>query len=304
MSTPPPWSKRFKRLVRFYALRAVLSGVYLLPLGWAQRVGDALGELGFRLARSERRKALASLGLAFPELSPLERLGLARRTFRHLGRCALEIACAAKIAPRLEQFMEWPAEDRALMESVLARKKGVVFVTGHIGNWELMGSRVARAGFPVRAVAKEMTDARMTAFADRFRAQGQVHSIWRGQPGAVKKILRALKDGELLTLLIDQDTRVQNVFVPFFGRLAATPRAAADFSLRMGAPTMVAWCHRRKDGGYRIHMREVLHPTTGDREQDTLALTAALTSELERAIRAAPEQWVWMHQRWKTKPPA
>jgi KDO2-lipid IV(A) lauroyltransferase len=283
-------------------VRVVLAGAGLLPLRWAQRLGDGLGTLIFWAVPSERRKALKSLEVAFPQQTLAERTELARKCLRHLGRCALEIACAGRIAPQLETFMEWPAEDRALMEAVLARKRGVVFVTGHIGNWELMGSRVARAGFPVRAVAKEMTDARMTAFADRFRLAGGVQSIWRGQPGAVKQILRALKDGELLTLLIDQDTRVQNLFVPFFGRLAATPRAAADFALRMEAPTMVAWCHRREDGGYRIQMREIPHPHTGDREQDAVALTAALTAQLEAAIRLEPAQWVWMHQRWKSRP--
>ena len=280
----------------------MLALVGLVPFALAQRLGDLLGSLACALVPSERRKALASLEVAFPTLGEPERKVLVRKMFRHLGRCALELACVGGIVDRLDEFVEWPASDRALLESVLARGKGVVFVTGHIGNWELMGWRVARAGFAVRAVAKELTDARMTRLAEAFRERGQVHSIWRGQQGAVKQILRALKAGELLTLLIDQDTRVQNVFVPFFGREAATPRAAADFALRTGSPSMVAWCHRQPDGHYKVRMREVPHPTSADAEADTLALTAALTAELEHAIREAPEQWVWLHQRWKTRP--
>lgn len=299
---PPPLAKRLKRFLRFWLLRALLGILSALPLALAQRLGDIFGGLVFRVAKKEREKAVASLTVAFPELSHAERLALAEKTFRHLGRCALELACARRILPQLESFMEWPAADRACLEAVLARGRGVVFVTGHIGNWELMGWRVALAGFPVRAVAKELSDLRLTALAGRFRAQGGVQSIWRGHQGAVRQILKALKAGELLTLLIDQDTRVQNVFVPFFGKLAATPRAAADFALRTGATPMVAWCHRKADGHYQITMKEVAFESSGDGGLDALALTAALTRELEGAIRAAPEQWVWMHQRWKTMP--
>jgi KDO2-lipid IV(A) lauroyltransferase len=294
--------KRLKRWLRFVVLRALLAVVARLPFALAVRLGETLGALAFTLVPGERQKALASLATAFPELPDASRLDLARRAFRHLGRSVLEVACVDQVLPRFESFLEWPDEDRAILERVLARKKGVVFVTGHIGNWELMGWRVARAGYPVRAVAKELTDERLTRLAGDLRARGQVKSIWRGQPGAVKEILRALKAGELLTLLIDQDTRVQNVFVPFFGRPAATPRAAADFALRTGAIPMVAYCHRQADGRHRIHMKEVDFAPSGDDERDAVGLTAAFTRELEAAIRQAPEQWVWMHQRWKTRP--
>lgn len=295
-------AKRLKRLVRFWLLRAVLVAVGWLPFRLAQRLGDALGSLAFALAAGERAKALASLSLAFPEWTPAQKNILARETFRHLGRCAFELACVHKVLPRFDQFIEWPEEDQATLRGALSQHRGVVFVTGHVGNWELMGWRVARAGYPVRAVAKEMTDARLTRLANAFRAQGGVQSIWRGQNGAVKQILKALKNGELLTLLIDQDTRVQNVFVPFFGRPAATPRAAADFALRTGAVPMAAWCHRQPDGHYRIHMRQLAFTRTQDAEADAVALTAAFTRVLETAIRLAPEQWVWMHQRWKSRP--
>jgi KDO2-lipid IV(A) lauroyltransferase len=288
--------------LRFYLLRGLLAAVALIPVALAARLGELLGEAAFVLAGEERKKALASLRVAYPAMTEAEREGLAQRTFRHLGRCAFELGCVGQLLPRLETFMEWPTEDRARLDAVLGRGRGVVFVTGHVGNWELMGWRVARAGYPVRAVAKEMTDFRLTRLAEEFRARGQVQSIWRGQEGAVKQILRALKAGELLTLLIDQDTRVQNLFVPFFGRPAATPRAAADFVVRTGAAPMVAYCHRQADGHYRITMKEVAFEPTGDNEGDAYRLTAAFTGELEAAIRAAPEQWVWMHQRWKTQP--
>lgn len=301
--SPPSAAKRFKRYVRYLLIRAVLAALRPLPWSAARALGAGLGGVVFLLASRERRKALASLSRAFPELSEAERLELARASFRHLASAALELASEASVERELDTHVEWPPADRAVLERALARGKGVVFVTGHVGNWELLARRVARSGMPAQSIAKETSDPRLTALVERFRARGQVRSIWRGQPGAAKAMLRALKSGEILGILIDQDTRAQSLFVPFFGALAATPRAAADLALRTGAAVVTGFC-QRAGAGYRISMEEVPCPPHPDREAAALDLTARLSERIEAAIRRAPEQWVWMHQRWKTRPPA
>ncbi len=299
----PPLAKRLKRFLRYLLVRAVLGFVSALPLGLARTLGAGFGRFAFAVAGGERRKALKSLARAFPEKSDAERHALARASFRHLGMAAFEVGATTSLDARLEQLVRWDAEDRAVLEAALARGRGVVFVSGHVGNWELLARRIARAGYPSQSIAKETTDPRLTALVERFRAQGGVRSIWRGQEGAARAMLRALKAGEILGLLIDQDTRVQSLFVPFFGELAATPRAAADLALRTGAAVVVGFCQREGDG-YRLWTEEVAWPAGPDREADALGLTAALSARIEAAIRRAPEQWVWMHQRWKTRPPA
>ncbi len=302
-SAPPaPLAKRLKRYARYLAVRAALRAVALLPARWAGSLGELFGHLGWHLARSERRKALESLARAFPHLSGDELWDICLHTFRHLGRCAFELACIDQLDAEIDQWVEWPQGDRQLLEAVLARRKGVVFVSGHLGNWELLARRVALAGYPCQTIAKETTDARLTALIERFRASAGLKSIWRGQPGAAKQMLRALKAGEILGLLIDQDTRVQSIFVPFFGHLAATPRAAADLALRTGAAVVVGFCRRLSPGRYSLSMEEVALPEGEDRQAAARALTATLTEQIERAIRLAPEQWVWMHRRWKTRP--
>ena len=297
----PPFFKRLKRLVRYALVRTALALLGLLPLSWASGLGAALGGLGFHLARGERRRALASLAVAFPELPEAERLRLARACFRHLGRTALELVCIDAVDARLETVVEWPPEARAVLDAALSRNKGVVFVSGHLGNWELLARRVALAGYPCQTIAREASDPRTTRLIERFRASGRLKTIWRGHPRAVRDMLKALRGGEILGLLIDQDTRVQSVWVPFFGRPAKTPRAAADLALRTGAATVLGFCQRAAPGRYRVTMREVPHPG-GDRDQAALELTARLTRGIEDAIRAQPEQWVWMHQRWKSPP--
>ncbi len=297
----PPLAKRLKRFLRYLLIRALLAGVSRLPLSAGRWLGARLGALAFHLVGGERRKALKSLARAFPEKGEAERARLARACFQHLAAAAFEVGCTASLDTQLERLVAWSEADRRVLETALARGRGVVFVSGHVGNWELLARRVARAGFPSQSIAKETSDPRLTALVERFRARGGVRSIWRGQEGAARAMLRALKAGEILGLLIDQDTRVQSVFVPFFGELAATPRAAADLALRTGAAVVVGFCQREGDG-YRLWMEEVPAPPGEDREAAVLALTAALSARIEAAIRRAPEQWVWMHQRWKTRP--
>jgi KDO2-lipid IV(A) lauroyltransferase len=296
--------KRLKRWLRFQLVRGGLGLLSLLPLSVAQRLGEGLGAAGYRLAGRERRRALDSLAVAFPGRSRSEHAALARACFRHLGRMALELACIRQIDAQLTTFVAWPEEDRRVFAEAHARGKGVLLVTGHIGSWELLARRIVAGGFPESAsIAREASDPRMTALLEHFRRSGGLTTLWRGDPGVARAMLRTLRSGKALGLLIDQDTRVQSVFVPFFGRLAATPRAAADLALRTGAALLVAACPREDDGRYRLTVREVPVPgDVEDREAAALALTATLNRHLEEAIRAHPEQWVWMHERWKTRP--
>lgn len=287
-----PLSKRLKRFLRYCAVRVALFWVSSLPVRVAGALGAWFGGVAYAVAGRERQKALASLA----------RAGLpadtARETFRHLGRAAFELACVHKIDAAFDEYVEWPAEDRAVLDAALKRGKGVVFVSGHVGNWELLARRVAHAGYPCHTIAKETTDPRTTALVESFRSSVGLQSIWRGRDGAARAMLRVLKGNGILGLLIDQDTDVQSVWVDFFGARAKTPRAAADLALRMESAVVLGFCVRQPSGRYRISMREVA--TDG---LDAVALTARLTSLIEAQIRAAPEQWVWMHQRWKSVEP-
>ncbi len=300
MSTPP-LRKRVKRFLRYLFIRALLLPVQVLPLRFASALGEKLGGLAYGLVGTERRKALASLRTAYPEKTELEREALARACFRHLGRTLMEMVRISAFDARRHELVEWEPESRAAMNAALARGKGVVFVTGHCGNWELLARYVALEGYSAAVVGKEASDPRTTKLIEGFRTSGNLRVIWRGSQGAAKELLRALKSNSILGLLIDQDTKVQSVWVPFFGKLAKTPRAAADLALRTGATPMLGFCTRVGPLKYRITMRTLTTPEGRD-EAAVTSLTAALTSGIEAHIRAHPEQWVWMHQRWKSTP--
>lgn len=299
-----PWAKRTRRALRARAVLLALAFWGLLPHPLALACGRLLGNVAFLLAGRERRRALAHLALAFPEKTEAERRRLARRTFRHLGLNLAELARERYVDAHLDALVELPEEDRRQLTQALARGKGAIIVTAHLGNWELLARRVAALGVPVSVVAREMNAPALTRATDDFRARGGVKTIWRTNAGAARQMLRVFKENGLLGLLIDQDTRVQSVFVPFFGRLAATPRAAGDLAARSDTPLLTAFIFRRPGGRHLVRIRPVDLPLTGARDHDGLALTAAATLAIERAIREAPDQWVWMHERWKTRPPA
>lgn len=295
--------KRLKRAVRFHLIRALYAALGLIPLRLALALGAALGRLAFLLVRSEREKALRSLATAFPELPPEERLAIARKNFAHLGRAAGELCCLGQIDRQIESYVEVPAEDLARLDEACAQGKGVLWVTGHVGNFELMARRIALAGYPSHAVVKPPSDPRLAELIERTRASGKLHTIWRGKGTALEQMRQVLARREMVGVLIDQDTRTRGLFVDFFGKKAWTARAGADLALETSAPIIYAATFRRPEGGHRVELSRLPVPRSGDLDADARALLQAMSSAIERSIRALPEGWVWVHQRWKTRPP-
>jgi len=300
----PPLGKQIKRRIRSELVRGALRLLSFLPLRPALALGAGIGRAAHRLAGGTRRLALKHLAEAFPERTEAERAALAEAMFVHLGRTALELAAIRSFDDRLEHYVE--LSPPALLHDVIARGRGMVFVTGHLGSWELLARRIARAGIPNAVIAKAGHDPGLDALAQRFRAEGGVTTLWRDDPDTDRAITRTFRQGKALGLLIDQDTDVQGVFVPFLGRPAWTPRAAADLALRFGAPVVVGTIHRkgpRPCDGHLLEVTEVpFSSDPPDGEAEVARLTAACSAVLEDAIRRHPNEWVWMHERWKTQP--
>jgi KDO2-lipid IV(A) lauroyltransferase len=300
--------KRARRAARAAVIVAFVRVLMRMPLGLGLALGGALGRLSWILSARMRRDMRASLAVAFPEKSAAERDAIARASLLHLGWLGGELITMRRWASRLDEYVEASPEAVATVERALARRKGIVLVLGHIGNWELT-CRLARYVQPAAVIAKRSWHPSLDALAERARAENRVATMWRDDPATGRAMLRLVRQGGTLGILIDQDIRgVQSVFVPFLGRLAATPRAAADLALRFGATVLVVTCHRRgprAGDGHRAEVVEVAYdPAPIDREAEVVRLTTACAAVQERAIRRHPAEWVWMHQRWKTAPPA
>jgi KDO2-lipid IV(A) lauroyltransferase len=303
-----PLRKRVKRSVRSALVRASVRLIAYVPLRAALALGTAVGRLAWLVARETRRLMLAQLAVAFPERSAAEREGIARASLVHLAWLAAEVVTLPRWRDRLPGYVGLAPGAERVFRDAMARGRGLVYVAGHVGNWELMAQRVPMLG-PWRAatIARKTHDPRLDELIARTRGEGGVETLWREDPATARAMIRCFRQNAILGILIDQDTKVQGVFVPFFGRLAHTPRAAADLALRFRAPVVVGTSRRRGprpgDGHEVIAVEVAYDPDAPDREREAIRLTAACTAVLEDAIRRNPAEWVWMHERWRTAAP-
>lgn len=278
-----------------------------LPLRVALALASGLAWAGWRLARATRRRILAHLAAAFPERTPAELERLGQGCLRHLGWLVAEMLSVRAYDAALEQYVSFAPGAEERLRQLMAGGRGLIMVSGHIGHWELLARRLVRGGIPSATVARSGTSPFLHAVLERFRAEGKFEVLLRDDPRTARAIIRSLRQGMLLGLLIDQDTDVQGIFVPFFGQPAWTPRAAGDLALRFRAPVAVIWSRRRgprPGDGHELSIEPVPYDAEAvDREAESVRITAACTALLEAAIRARPVEWVWMHERWKTQAP-
>ena len=230
---------------------------------------------------------------------------MAVRVFENLGQVAVEIALLPRLSRHLAEYVELPPADVEVLRRALEGGRGAIFVSAHLGNWELLAQRIVGAGFPAATLVRRASNPHLDRWlASRRQASGLV-TIERGGPKSARRLLRSLREGRLVGMLIDQDTRVESVFVPFFARCAATPVAPAHLAVARGLPVVLGLIHRRAAGGHRIRIQsvEVPPPAVGrDRRAQVHALTRELTRRIEEAVRMRPHEWVWVHDRWKTPP--
>lgn len=288
--------RRLKNTFIYVFARIATFLVGSIPRKWIFLTGRLLGTLASTVAWREKKTAERQLSAALGLGEKKRRLRiLLRGVFRELATSAVELCRLHRDGDQAPEVYLSASSQTALAEA-LAEKRGVIFVTGHIGNWELMALTLARLGYPISTIAKESYDSRFTALIERFRQSAGVQSIYRGRPGSSAKILRALSHNRILGVLIDQDTKVPSAFVSFFGQLASTPVGAAALAARTQSAVVVGTIHRSRSRRHIIAVERVVLP------ENTVEATALLTSHLEKRIRTHPAQWVWFHQRWKTTP--
>ena len=246
-----------------------------------------------------RRVALDNLALAFPEMGEHERRDLARRNYLHLGECAADFLRSPSLSDQ-ELFAMVEPGDWPKVAPFLEQKKGFVACTAHLGNFELFGVYSARRGAPLSILTRPLKGAANAKWV-RTRALAGVREIHKG----MENLVESVKRGDALALLVDQNMLPKRaVFTPFFGKLAATTPAPAVVAERTGAPVVLAFLEHLGEGRYRVVIEGpfLFERKSEDRDRDVLAFTAMINERLERHVRAHPEQWFWLHRRWKTRP--
>lgn len=290
--------KRISSLSLIWLTRSIRFFARLVPYRIGVWAGGTIGFIAYYLLRRERTRTIAHLSQVFADKDRAWVRRTARRCFVHLGKALLETMLMTP--RRLSRVVEIKGEEN--LRTALARGKGVIYVTGHIGSWELMAD-VISAIHPLSVIAAPIEPEQVNDMIVELRAGMGVRTILRSRPGAAKELIRAFRENRVLGILIDQDTDVESAFVDFMGKPARTPTAAASMAIKFGAPVVFGYIQRRKDGRHTVMIEGPLHlATTDDRGKDIIIATAMLTKKIEDVIQKNPEQWVWMHRRWRRQP--
>jgi KDO2-lipid IV(A) lauroyltransferase len=253
----------------------------------------------------DRRIALFNLSIAFPERSLAERRRILRASCRNLGRLAAEFCHLPELdAQRLPEVVGFA--DRAAWETAIerAQQQGLVVLTAHFGNWELLAYAHGLLGHPITLIHRPMHNPIFDRAIAEIRGAAGTRVIRK--KAAAKEALRTLKQREILVVPSDQNQTARfGVFVDFFGKAACTTPGAARLAMLTGAPVVPVFLVRDGEGPrHRIEvLPEVEMVSTGDREADIQTNTQRCSRVVEEMIRRYPEQWIWFHKRWKTRPP-
>lgn len=288
--------------VQYAALRGVLGALGMLGFRRASRVGARLGRLGYAPFGIRRRIVERQISAAFPDWSPEKVRATARAAYDNLGRTTIETAVLPRYGrEEVLQLFDEPPEWH-LIERALQKGNGVIVVAGHFGNWEMGGAYLSARGLDFEAVARQMENPLFDAYLTRTRNRLGMKIIYDGD--AVRRVPRALRNNAVVAFLMDQGAAgLASTWVPFFGRLAKTPRGAAVFALRLRSPVLFLAPLRKPDGRFTLGIEEIPVRETGDRNADVDRIVADFTATLERWVRRVPEQYFWHHRRWKHQLP-
>lgn len=295
-------AKRSKllNLIEYALFRLLLFAVRILPISFSCFIGRQLGKLAFLILKKRRELTISNIRVArengFFETEIDERQ-LAKRVWEHIGMVGSEFLYYYERKP--EVFMKAVRfEGEENLKRILAQNKGALLVSGHLGNWELLGVSIIYWGFKINPIVKFQSN----GLVDQI-IQDNRRSLGMGlidKNGFLRPILAALKRNEIVSFLMDQSTLKNGVLVKFFNKEASLPRGAAEFALKTGAPVFSARCFREKPGHYQVVLSEEIKLIrTGDHERDVAENTAMFIRLIEDMIREHPEQWLWMHKLYR-----
>lgn len=283
------------------ALGAALAAARVLPRPLTRGLGAALGRLARDPFALRRAVADQNLAIAFPELAPRARAALGRRMYAHFGRMAADILRFAGARPDAFLPLVDDAETRPLLADLLARGRGLILLTGHLGNWELAGAWLSSHGMPAAAVVKPPSSRWAARAAEEARRGLGIETIpmYEARAG----VLAALRAGGPVALVADQSPIHGSTWVPFFGRPTKTPEGPGLFAARSGAPVVFGALVAAPGGRYRVVAEVLEEEPRGETREVIQRIAARYRARLEEEVRRSPEQYLWTHRLWRRRPP-
>ena len=292
--------RKFKRRVVYLFSRVIAAFLSFLPMRLTVLAGGCLGIFGFYILKRHRLATLENLKFAFEkEKSAKEIYSIARDVFMNLGKGLAEFISFPKINKfNIDRFVTPCGIEK--IDEALRQKRGVIAIACHLGNWELEAAYFGLNGYPANTIVRPSRYESYDRFINSIRRSKNVNIIPREH--SFKKLLSILKENQIIGILPDQDIdSVAGVFVDFFGRKAYTPIGPVLLAIASKSPLFPVFCIRQ-NGTHRLIVEDPIElEITGDKEKDIVVNTQKWSRVVERYIRQYPQQWVWMHKRWKTQ---
>jgi KDO2-lipid IV(A) lauroyltransferase len=292
---------RYPEKIIIGAFGHLLKLIGLIPRKLAQRIADLLGRILFSVVKKHRRIAIDNLTYAFGhEKQPKEIEKIARRVFINLVQVVFEIGWSLNL--KESQFTEhFKIDGYHNIKNAYQKGRGVLALTAHFGNWELLTVIGAMIKFPINIVVRPLDFKPLDYFIFNLRTRFGGKIIPKER--SIHEIIRSLHRGDIVVLLMDQNVDwYEGVFVDFMGHRACTNKGLALLALKTGAPVVPVFMVREKSGFRAEFGPEIFTVKTGDRQKDIEINTQEYNRVIENFIRRYPDQWFWVHQRWKTKP--
>jgi Kdo2-lipid IVA lauroyltransferase/acyltransferase len=299
----PSFRQKAVWLAQYLALRLAEMGLQCFPINVNLRTARLAGDLLYWIDKRHRKIAVENLRASFPEASQEELDRLARRSCEHLVMVGAEVLCL----PRLMQFNQFleNLDFSQCMEHFhyIASRRPAIMVTGHFGNWEMVGFSSAAMGFPPTSIARPLDNPYLNAHILRLREKTGQKILFK--EGMTEEALGELRRGRPLGLIADQDAGRRGFFVDFFGRKASAYKSIAYLAMEENAPIFVGGAFRTGPGfRYKLVVTDRIDPADYPKDLDgAVAITQRYTAGIEKVVRMAPDQYLWVHRRWKTRPP-
>ncbi|RKZ12145.1 hypothetical protein DRQ53_06575 [bacterium] len=292
----------FKHRIEFLGLGLVFLLGRGLPRSFFVRLGAILGRFVHSVLKVRRQVTHDNLRAAFPQRPEAEIEQITRSVYEQLGSSILEFAALPGMSSA-DLRAAVHIENLQVVDDLVGRGRGIMFVTPHFGSWELFGASFVAQGHPTTFFVKRQKNPLVANLQDDIRRKAGIEIVTEG-PGVARGVLRALRQGRLLGILPDQDARRHGVFVEFLGRPASTFKGAAFFAYRAGVPIVPGFVRRQPDGN---HVGTILPPIepdlSHDQEAEVFRLTQLFTDIMTEWILRYPENYFWVHRRFKSVPP-
>ena len=280
----------------YYISKLFSHIICLLPNNVNRNIGNILGELTWLIVPEKRKKMAVNNILQCLQVTPTEAANIAKKSWTRFGRMIIELLLYPKIKKNIDQYVT--LEGKENLERAMSYGKGVVLATSHSGNWEIMGAALALEGFPLNVVAQKQSNQNMDRFINEYREMMGIHVSYKT---SMRAVIRLLAKGTVIGMLMDQDAGNDGVILDFFGRKTSCAKGTAFLAHLNTAPIVPIFITENQDGKHTLLIKEPLFiEQTEDKQHDIEKMTEHLTKLIENHIRQYPEEWFWLHDRWKS----